>query len=361
MKKFTELSEEEKFPWLKKLFRIMKLTTFLILISVVCVFASKTYSQSKMHNLNMKNASVKEVLSKIEDLSEFKFMYSGKVVDVNREVSLNTENAKIEDVLKSLFAGTDVEYTIKDRIIVLTASGLSNSELFVVQQQKSVSGKVTDSAGSPLPGVSVVIKGTTNGTITDVNGNYSISNVSGNTVLQFSFVGMKTQEIAVAGKSNLNILLEEETVGIEEVVAVGYGVQKKVSMTGSVSSVDSKVLESRPVTSITVALQGAAPGLIVQRYSGQPGNAGWNIDVRGASSITSTPPLVLIDGIQGNMDLLNPNDIESMSILKDASASIYGARAAGGVILITTKKGKTGAAQITYSVNIATTKVTGMM
>lgn len=359
MKKIKELPGDAIFPWIKKVLRIMKLTTFLILLSIVSVFAGKTYSQSKMLNINMTNAAVHEILSKIEDQSEYHFMYSGKIIDVNRRASIDIHDARIDEVLRLLFADTEVAYTIKDRFIVLsiTSDGQENAN----QQSKSITGKVTDSTGGPLPGVSVVLKGTTSGVITDNEGKYTLLKVPENATLQFSFVGMKTQEIAVLEKNNINVVMHEETIGIEEVVAVGYGERKRVTLTGSVSSVDSKVLESRPVTSISVALQGAAPGLIVQRSSGQPGNAGWNIDVRGASSITSTPPLVLIDGIQGNMDLLNPNDIESMSILKDASASIYGARAAGGVILITTKKGKAGKAQITYSVNIAATKVTGMM
>lgn len=192
MKKITELPGIEKIPRLKKLIRIMKLTSFLLLISVVSVMAGKTYSQTKLLALNMENTTVKQVLSKIEDQSEFYFMYSGKVIDVNREVSVNVKDQKIEEVLKSLFAGTDVDYTIKDRIIVLTTPDVLNKEILADFQQKSVSGTVTDNSGQPLPGVTVVVKGTTNGTVTSGDGTYTLSNISDGAVLQFSFVGMRT-------------------------------------------------------------------------------------------------------------------------------------------------------------------------
>ncbi len=345
MKKIMELSGNMEFPGLKKLFRIMKLTTFLILFSVVCVFASETYSQTKKLNLNMNNVTVKEVLSAIEDQSEFKFMYSAKVIDVNREVAINEENSKIEDALKSLFAGTDVNYTIKDRIIVLSSATTISNEVSAGQQQKSVSGRVTDSSGASLPGASVIVKGTTIGVITDGDGKYSLSKVPENAILQFSFVGMKSQEFAVSGKTTINVSLAEETVGLEEVVAVGYGTQKKVNLTGAVSQVGSEVLESRSVTNVTAVLQGVSPGLNVTSnasYGGEPG-ASMAINVRGAGSLSGGNPYVLVDGVPMNMDNVNPNDIESISVLKDAASSaIYGSRAPYGVILITTKSGRKG-------------------
>ncbi len=341
MKKNKELSWDEKFPGFEKLFRIMKLTTFLVLISIVSAFANKTFSQSKMLNLNMEKVTVREVLSKIEDQSEFHFMYSGKVVDVTRLVSIKVQDAKINEVLKSLFSGTEVDYTIKDKLILLTIPE-SNSTTF--QQQKSISGKVTDSSGGPLPGVSVAVKGTTNGTITDADGNYKLSNVPANATLQFSFVGMKTQEEIVAGKATINMVLSEETIGIEEVVAVGYGVQKKVNLTGSVSSVSSNSLAQRATTNPTSLLEGRLSGLQVTQSSGQPGRDDASFQIRGLGSFgASSSPLVLIDGIAGSLSSLAPNDIETVTVLKDAaSASIYGSRAANGVILITTKQAKKG-------------------
>ncbi len=189
MKKNDELPRNIKFSRLKQTFRIMKLTAFLILISMFCVFASESYSQSKMLNLNMEKVTVREVLSTIEDQSEYNFMYSGKIVDVSRQISINVQNAKIEEVLKSVFAGTNIDYTIKNRLIVLTIPDGNQASTF--QQQISVSGRVSDSSGAPLPGVTVIIKGTTQGAITDFDGDYSIAEVSADATLVFSFVGMK--------------------------------------------------------------------------------------------------------------------------------------------------------------------------
>lgn len=346
-----ELAGDAKYPWLKKLFRIMKLTTFLILFSVVCVFASETYSQTKKLNLNMKKASVKEVLSAIEDQSEFKFMYSGKIIDVKRQVVIYEENSKIEDALKSLFVGTDVEYTIKDRIIVLSASGLSNNELSNIEQQKSVSGKVTDSSGSPLPGVSVVIKGSRTGTITDSNGKFSLSNLPDNATLQFSFVGMKTEDIPVDGKTTINLTMQDETIGIEEVVAIGYGTVRKSDMTGSISTISADKIIQGPATSVSRALQGKSAGVRVTQKTGRPGDE-VIIRVRGGNSLSGgNDPLYVVDGFP--VDRLgadfNPEDIASMEILKDASATaIYGSRGANGVVLITTKRGKEGKGEVNY-------------
>lgn len=349
MKKNTELSGDAKFPGMEKLFRIMKLTTFLILISVVCVFANKSYSQSKMLNLSMGKVTVKEVLSKIEDQSEFHFMYSGKVIDVNREVSINAKNSKIEDVLKSLFAGTDVDYVLKDRIIILTISESAT------QQQKSVSGKVTDSSGGLLPGVSVVVKGTTIGVITDTNGNYSFSNIPKSATLQFSFVGMKMQEIIIGSKSTINVTLAEETVGIEEVVAIGYGSRSKRNVISAISNIKSDDLGKIVSSNANMALQGRMAGVQVSENGGNPAAAPV-VRIRGINTWGDSDPLYVIDGITISdpkqsgyyaplniMNLIDPSDIESVSVLKDASsAAIYGVRAANGVILITTKKGKKG-------------------
>jgi TonB-dependent starch-binding outer membrane protein SusC len=339
MKKNMELSGDSKYPWLKKFFRIMKLTTFLILFSVVCVFASETYSQTKKLNLSMNKASVKEVLSAIEEQSEFKFMYSGKIIDVSREVVINEENSKIEDALKSLFKGTDVEYTIKDRIIVLSASGIFNNELSNTEQQKSVSGKVTDSSGAPLPGVTVVVKGTSHGIITDSNGNYSLPNVPDNATMQFSFVGMKTQEIVVEGKITLNVTLVEESIGIEEVVAIGYGTQKREQLTTAISNVKSENFIKGSVTDASQLIKGKIAGLSITTPDGNPVNTS-QINLRGITTLVSgSSPLILIDGVPGSLNVVAPEDIESIDVLKDGSAAaIYGTRGTNGVILITTKK-----------------------
>lgn len=354
MKKNVDLIGNAKIPRVRKLFMFMKLTTFLILISVASVWASKTYSQTKTLNLNLDKATLKEVLSKIEDQSDFVFMFSGKVIDINRKVSINAQDQKIEVVLNSLFAGTNVEYTIKDRIIVLSNSKLDKNGIST--QPHSVSGKVTDPFGAPLPGVTVTVKGTVHGTITDINGSYTLTQIPADALLQFSFVGMKTQEVPVFEKTIIDIKMEEDAIGIEEVVAIGYGIQKKVNLTGAVSSVTSKSLENRPITNVSSALSGLSSGVFVKQGSGKPGSDGASIVVRGLGTLSSSyqGPLVLIDGILGNLDDVNPNDIESISVLKDAaSAAIYGSRAANGVILVTTKKGQTDKVNVLYSGNFS--------
>ena len=336
---------------LSKLWKIMRLSVFFLFLFVAQTFATITYSQQTRLTLKMQDAKVIDVLSKIEDESEFFFLFNQKLVNVDRSVSVDVKNESIDKILTKLFENTNVSYLVKDRQIILTTA---NPESKIFEQKKSVSGKVTDSSGSPLPGVTVALKGTTTGTITDNNGNYSLANVQENGTLQFSFVGMKTQEISISGKSTVNATLVEESIGLDEVVAVGYGTQKKVNLTGAIASVSGEEMIKRPVTNAAAMLQGNLTGVQITQNSGEPGNEGINIRIRGNGTFSSagSNPLVLIDGIQGNLADLNPNNIESISVLKDAaSASIYGSRAANGVILVTTKVGKEGKVSIEYSGN----------
>lgn len=227
-----------------------------------------------------------------------------------------------------------------------------------VEQQKRVNGKVTDNSGQPIIGASVVVKDdATHGTVTDMDGNYTLSDILSDARLIISYVGMKTQEIEVRGRTTIDIVLLEDSELLDEVVVVGYGVQKKVNVTGAVSSIDSKALESRPVQNVTQALQGVIPGLdITQTNAGGTLNSQMNINIRGLGTIgagSSGAPLVLIDGVEGNINAINPADVQSISVLKDAaSASIYGARAAFGVILVTTKSGKSGRTNVSYQANV---------
>lgn len=299
-------------------------------MSVVQVFAINTYSQTTRLSLNLKNVAAKTVLSNIEDKSQFYFIYDATVVDVEKRVSIESENELITEILDELFEGTNVVYKITNRQIALSAESLSS----VGQQTLKVSGKVTDSSGAPLPGVSVIIKGTTQGVITDSNGNYILSKIPENATLQFSFVGMKSQEIAVSGKTTIDVTLVEDAIGIEEVVAVGYGTQKKGMITGSISSVQSEKLTVAPIANATNSLAGRLPGLISKQNSGLPGADAATLSIRGFGDA-----LIIVDGIEGSLSNLDPNQIESVSILKDGAASIYGARAGNGVILITTKRG----------------------
>ncbi|MFV0483733.1 MAG: SusC/RagA family TonB-linked outer membrane protein [Bacteroidales bacterium] len=218
-----------------------------------------------------------------------------------------------------------------------------------VYAQKTVTGKVTDESGLGIPGATVVQKGTTKGTLTDVDGKFSVS-VSEDAILQVSFMGMLPQEISVSGKNTIDIALKDDVQGLEEVVVVGYGTQKKVNLTGAVGTVKAEELENRSTGNTIAAMQGTVPGAVITRSSGVPGQEGYNIQIRGATSINNNPVLVLIDGVEGSLDMVQPEDIESISILKDAAAAaIYGSRSAGGVILVTTKKGKEGKVTVSYS------------
>jgi len=216
----------------------------------------------------------------------------------------------------------------------------SSEQRQLISEQSSVSGKVTDNEGLPLPGVTIVVKGTTQGTITDVDGNYTLTNVPSNATLVFSFVGMRTQEIVVGNQTSINVTLIADVIGIEEVVAVGYGTQKRVNLTGSVASVSTEQLESRNVTKSSLLLQGAMSGIQVRQSSGNPTEDGASLLIRGQGTFSGAgnSPLILVDGIESGIDNLDPDDIASVSILKDAaSAAIYGSKAANGVILVTTK------------------------
>lgn len=228
-----------------------------------------------------------------------------------------------------------------------------SGEAKIAQQQQTVTGKVTDGNQEPLPGVTIVLKGTTQGTITDINGEYTLTGVAPGGILVFSFVGMRTQEIAVENRLVINVILEEETIGIEEVVAIGYGVQKKENLTGAVSHVSAEVLENRPIVNVGQGLQGTIPGLTITQSYGDPGR-GSSFNIRGVTSISGGSPLILVDGVPKDINLINPNDIADVSVLKDASsAAIYGARAAFGVILITTKQGKASKPTISLNSNYA--------
>ncbi|MBV5348500.1 SusC/RagA family TonB-linked outer membrane protein, partial [bacterium] len=231
---------------------------------------------------------------------------------------------------------------------------LSFTVLFA--QEKSVTGSVTDENSESLPGVNVIVKGTTLGTITDVDGNFKITVPSGKSVLQFSFIGFENIEVDVSKTNKVTIQLKSTTIGLDEVVAVGYGTQKKVNLTGSIESVRGETLAKRSTIQTSQALQGIAAGVTVTSNNGKPGKEGTSIRIRGIGTINDNNPLVLIDGVSSSLDAVDPNDIESMSILKDAaSASIYGSRAANGVILITTKRGKTDKVSVTYKASVGFT------
>jgi TonB-linked SusC/RagA family outer membrane protein len=332
------------FSYPREILLKMKLTLMFLLAGIIQVVAINSYSQNTKLTMELRNVSVAEVLQAIENQSEFYFVYNKDAIDVNRKVDLNAKNLRVEDILDHLFKETNINYKITDRHIIL-------STLEADLQQKLVSGKVTDSSGSSLPGVAVLVKGTTTGTITDSSGNYSLSNVSNSATLVFSFVGLKTQEIAINGKSSINIIMQDESIGIEEVVAVGYGTVRKVDHTGATSSVKSELITSRPISKIDQALQGTIPGVSVVSSNGQPGQA-VQVRIRGNNSITGgLDPLYVVDGFIGaSISGIAPEEIESIDVLKDASATaIYGSRGSNGVVLITTKSGKEGKTKVNFN------------
>jgi len=335
-----------------KLFLVMKLTLFLIVLSVFTTTA-KSYSQ----NLGLKynNTSILQIFNDIEEKSEYTFVYSNDDLDVEKKVDLAVTDASIQEILDIILEDTGMSYEILNNLIILKKGGegtLKKDD----QDKKYTTGKVTDTSGLPLPGVSVIIAGTTNGTVTDFDGNYTITGLPDDAKLLFSFVGMKSQEVLTEGKSIINIVMEEESIGLDEVVAIGYGTQKKVNITGAVDVISNEMLENRQAPTVTQALQGQMPGVdfSIGDNGFQPG-ASMSLDIRGVGSINGGSPYVLIDGIAGSLDRLDPNDIESISVLKDAAASaIYGARAPYGVILVTTKSGKKGQAlTVSYSGNVS--------
>lgn len=325
---------------LLKLLRVMRLTFILTLLFVLGSRAV-VFSQSGEVTLDLKNSTLVEVLDQIENQSGYYFFYNNDEVRKVTNMTIKAVNRRIEDVLRDLLSETGLTYKIMDRFIVIKRIEELNDGR-QGQQQKTVSGKVTDSSGLPLPGVTVVIEGSTRGTVADAFGNYTLSGVYDESVLVFSFVGMKTREIMTAGMTRINVTMEEETLGIGEVVAIGYGTVRKGDLTGSMASISADDFKLQPIIRSTDALIGRLSGVMVTNTSGNVDGA-VKVRVRGANSINGgNDPLYVCDGVVG-AGMPPADEIESVEVLKDASATaIYGSRGANGVILITTKKGKEG-------------------
>jgi TonB-linked SusC/RagA family outer membrane protein len=330
---------------LKKWLIMTKLTLLLISLSLMQAMAVETYSQMTRLSLKIEDRSLEYLFNEIESESEFYFVYNKDLIDVEQKVSVLADDESIISILRNVLKGTNISFAVYNKHIVLSGIDESNK----MNQQKSVSGKITNSSGMPLMGVTVVIKGTLNGTTTNIDGEYVISDISENDVLVFSFIGMKTQEIMITNQSILNVVMEDDAVGLEEVVAIGYGYVKKSDLTGAVSSVSGDVLADARTSNVMERAKGRIAGVDIVQNNPTPG-ASPTIRIRGNRSINAgNDPLFVIDGIptsQGINDF-NPNDIESLEVLKDASAvAIYGSRGANGVILITTKRGTSGKAEI---------------
>ncbi len=319
----------------------------MLFAGIATAVAAGASAQTARVSLRYDNSAAKEVVEEIERQTDYLFVYREDMVDLTYNVSVRANDRPVNEVLDKVFADTDTGYAVHgDNILLLPKASISQQV-----EKRSVSGVVRDESG-PVAGAIVTEQGTRNVVMTDGEGRFSLQ-VSPGAALRIESMGYLPQEVAVGTQTQLTVILLEDTTMLEEVVVVGYGTQKKVNLTGAVTQIDSSVFENRPVTSTVTALQGAIPGLQITAGSGG-GSPNYDIgmNVRGTTSVNGGSPLVLIDGIESSLRLLNPADIESVSVLKDAAAAaVYGVRAAFGVVLITTKRGKAGRMSINYNGN----------
>lgn len=320
------------------------------LIAIILFFsallsAAPLYGQI---SVTFKDVPLMEALSTLENKSEYSFFYSNMLPDKDARVSIDAKDKSIEFILDNIFSNLSISYEINGHQIVLSEDKKEEKNT-----SYKASGVVVDSAGEPVIGAGVVIEGSTNGTITDVDGRWELVVPSTTTKIVISSLGYKEQVVAAGSASARTVTLHEDSQMLQETVVVGYGVQKKVNLTGAVAMVNSEEMNARPISSVASGLQGLLPGVTVVNSSSQPGQANTTIRVRGVGTIGNSNPLILIDGIEGDISSINPEDIESVSVLKDAASSaIYGARAANGVLLVTTKKlaaGKDAVTKINFS------------
>lgn len=342
----------------KRLLLLMKITLIILFICIFQLQAIDSYSQTTTLSIQTKEVALEDLFNEIESRSEYLFNYRDSDVS-HIKTKVNIVNGNIKDILTQALKNTNLSFSINDRHITIFDTPTIEKE-----EKKVVSGSVKDNSGELLLGVSIVLKGTSIGTVTDIDGNYSVEVPDDHAILVFSYLGYSTQELSVKGKSRLDVILTEDMQKLEEVVVVGYGTQKKVNLTGAVAQLKGEVLENRPVTNITQALQGTVANLNISSTSGGAPGADQTINIRGYTGFgldengkmvsKSQSPLIVIDGVQGgDINSINMQDVESISVLKDAaSTAIYGSSAPYGVIIINTKKGKKGSkAKITYNNN----------
>lgn len=345
--------------FLRQLKKIQRASiAMLLMLALVTNVQASAYSESVTFDLKMTQVTLREVFKAISDQSEFKFIYNNNEVNDNQKVTFNKQGARVEEILDEVLPACNLEYKVIDRQVIVfpKETATTNASSAAMQQQKTISGRVIDQEGLPLPGVSVVVQGTTIGVVTDIDGNYTLQVPDDARVLVFSFVGMRRQQVTIGNQSTINITLEAETIGLEEVIAVGYASQKKANIVGSVTSVSGEKIDAIPAADVSNAISGRMPGSVVIQGSGEPGQNEATILVRGRTTLGNrndnpsiTAPLVVVDGVPGrSLGDIDPIDIESISVLKDASAAIYGSTAANGVILVTTKTGQTGKPTLSY-------------
>jgi len=335
-----------KHPSYLKFARIMKLTIVLTLFAFLQVSA-RSYSQDRI-TLKLQSAEIKKVLAAIEKKSNYRFLYNDAILSNKPKVDVDVTNVEVGQVLNSILSNSGIGYKIlENKMVVLKQVDASEA---VEPVEVRITGTVRDSSGAPIPGVSVTIKGTSTGTVTDASGNFAITVPDENARLVFSYVGFQQQEVAVGGRTTINVTLQNSTRTMDQVVVVGYGTQRKLDVTGAVSTIKGDELARQPVVNPISGLQGKVAGVQITN-SGAPG-ASPQIRIRGLGTVYGNPnPLYVVDGVwYDDISFLSPADIENMSILKDASSeSIYGIRAANGVVLITTKKGKLGRSNVSYN------------
>lgn len=335
-------------PLLKRTKRIMKIASLCNLLAV-CSVSAASYAQELTYSINKQNSTMIEVFKEIEKNSDFTFFYNDNNINVNQEVSVSATNAPIEEILSEVLENTNYSYRIIDKQILIQVSDSEKTSVTgVTQNKRKITGKVLDASGMPIIGANVIEKGTSsNGTITDLDGNFSLE-VGEGAVLDISYIGYISQTVKIGNKKNLAITLKEDTKTLDEVVVVGYGTQKKESLTGALATVKTDDLVKVPTASVSQTLAGKLPGLIVKDATGKPGSTP-SINIRGFGS-----PLVIVDGIeQGGYQNIDPNEIASFTILKDAAAAVYGSRAGNGVILITTNRGKEGKTKVSFNSSIS--------
>jgi TonB-linked SusC/RagA family outer membrane protein len=299
--------------------------------------------------LNVKNASLKEVLDVLRKQTGYHFLYRTEMLNHTRQLSISVTNEPLTKVLEKCFDGQPLTYSINEKTIVLRQRPVSLKQNV---QQTRITGTVTDATGLPMPGVGIKVKGTTTTSVTDADGKYVI-NAGGSSTLVFSYVGYAEQEVTTNGRATINITLVESEAELSEVVVIGYGTVRRKDLTGSVASVKGADIKSQGVSDITRSLQGKMPGVTIESAGGDPG-AGTRILIRGVGTLGNATPLYIVDGVQvASINNLNQTDIESVDVLKDASAAaIYGSRAANGVVLVTTKSGKSGAPVVQLTANV---------
>ncbi|WP_377974024.1 SusC/RagA family TonB-linked outer membrane protein [Arenibacter antarcticus] len=332
----------------------MKAFIFLLCTTVFGFTTEKSFSQVKISIDVDKVVSVDEVFEIIQDQTKYRFLYPADLFANAPKVQLKKGEIGVDELLKQSLSHSEVEFELsqKNRIVIHERNASGQPSKVFLQQQFEISGMVLDEVGVPLPGASIIEKGTTNGTQSDFDGSFSLSVTDEKATIQISYIGFETKEISVNGQKNITVTLAIDAAGLEEVVVVGYGTQKRRDLTGAVSSISTQdIVRSNPVQA-AAALQGQVTGININKVKGRPGD-GFTIDIRGLSSFgdsESSAPLVVIDGVVGgDINVINPNDIAAMDVLKDASSTaIYGSRGANGVIIITTKKGVSGKPKVTY-------------